>query len=56
MSLMNKLPILLVKDKDIKSGIFDAKLSEAFVVTITFDYNSKKRECNQTLKNWLTTL
>ena len=55
MGLMNKLPILLVKDKDIDSGVFDSKLSEAFVATITADYNSRELEYNQTLKNWLST-
>lgn len=55
MGLMNKLPILLVKDKDINSGVFDSKLSEAFVATITADYNSRELEYNQTLKNWLAT-
>ena len=55
MGLMNKLPVLLVKDKDIDSGVFDSKLSEAFVATITADYNSRELEYNQTLKNWLAT-
>lgn len=55
MGLMNKLPILLVKDKDIDSGVFDSKLSEAFVATITADYNSRELEYNQILKNWLAT-
>jgi uncharacterized protein YjbI with pentapeptide repeats len=55
MGLMNKLPILLVKDKDINSGVFDNKLSEAFVATITADYNSRELEYNQTLNNWLST-
>lgn len=55
MGLMNKLPILLVKDKDINSGVFDSKLSEAFVATITADYNSRELEYNQTLNNWLST-
>ena len=55
MGLMNKLPILLVKEKDIDSGVFDSKLSEAFVATITADYNSRELEYNQTLKNWLAT-
>ncbi len=55
MGLMNKLPILLVKDKDIDSGVFDSKLSEAFVATITADYNSRELEYNLTLKSWLST-
>ena len=55
MGLMNKLPILLVKDKDIDSGVFDSKLSEAFVATIIADYNSRELEYNQILKNWLST-
>lgn len=55
MGLMNKLPVLLVKDNDIDSGVFDDKLSEAFVATITVDYNSRELEYNQTLKNWLAT-
>jgi len=55
MGLMNKLPILLVKEKGIDTGVFDSKLSEVFVATITADYNSRELEYNQTLKNWLST-
>lgn len=54
MGLMNNLPILLVKEIGIDSGIFDSKLSEAFVASITVDYNSRELEYNQTLKNWLS--
>lgn len=42
MGLMHKLPILLVKDKEIQSGIFDQQLSECFVTTISSTYDSRK--------------
>lgn len=55
MGLMNNLPILLVKDANIDSGIFDDKLSEFFVGTILSDYNLRELEYHPSLKTWLST-
>lgn len=55
MGLMSNLPILLVKDANIDSGVFDNKLSEFFVGTILSDYNSRELEYNPSLKTWLST-
>lgn len=53
MGLMHNLPILLVKDKDINSDVFDAELSEYFVATITVDYDSRELRYNPAMKRWL---
>lgn len=55
MGLMHNLPILLVKDADIDNGVFDSKLSEAFIATICTDYNVRELEYNQSLNYWLST-
>lgn len=52
MGLMAGLPILLVKDNDINSGVFDINLSECFVSTITNDVDCRKLETNQDFVNW----
>ena len=53
MGLMNDLPILLVKDPAIDSGIFDDKLSECFVATIPSDFDSRRLEANKEFTRWL---
>lgn len=53
MGLMHNLPVLLVKDKDINSGVFDPKLSECFVATITSDYDNREVRYNTEVKRWL---
>lgn len=55
MGLMNHLPILLVKSNGISSGIFDSKLSECFVATITSDSDSRELKYNPEVKQWLST-
>ena len=55
MGLMHNLPILLVKDKDINSGVFDTKLSEHFVATVTVDYDNREIKYNPAVKRWLAT-
>lgn len=54
MGLMNHLPILLVKSPDINSGIFDNKLSECFVTTITTDSDNRELQYNPEMKQWLS--
>lgn len=54
MGLMNHLPILLVKSNGISSGIFDGKLSECFVATITTDSDSRELKYNPDMKQWLS--
>lgn len=53
MGLMANLPILLIKDKDIDSGIFDAKLTECFVATIPSDFDCRKLETNTSFAGWI---
>lgn len=53
MGIMKNLPILLVKDSSIESGIFDDKLSECFVATIPSDYDCRKLESNLDFNRWL---
>ena len=52
MALMRGLPILLVKDEGIDSGIFDEKLSECFVASIPADYDCRNIASNQDFISW----
>ena len=52
MALMRGLPVLLVKDEGIDSGIFDSKLSESFVASIPVDYDSRKINMNKDFARW----
>ncbi len=52
MALMRGLPVLLVKDDGIDSGIFDSKLSESFVASIPVDYDSRKINVNKDFVRW----
>ncbi len=52
MALMRGLPILLVKDEGIDSGIFDEKLSECFVASIPADYDCRKIASNKDFISW----
>ena len=54
MGIMAGLPILLVKDSDINSGVFDNNLSECFVGTITTDCDTRKLELNNEFVAWRT--
>lgn len=53
MGLMKGLPILLVKDSDIKEGIFDNQLSECFVATINTSDDSRKLHLNKNYIDWI---
>ena len=53
MGLMKGLPILLVKDSDIKEGIFDNQLSECFVATINTSEDSRKLNLNKNYIDWI---
>lgn len=52
MALMRGLPVLLVKDKEIDSGIFDSKLSEAFIATVSSDFDTRRIEANKDFARW----
>lgn len=54
MGVMAGLPILLVKDSRINSGVFDNNLSEYFVRTITTDVNIRDLELNKEFIEWKT--
>lgn len=54
MGIMAGLPILLVKDSDINSGVFDNNLSECFVGTIATDYDTRNLELNNEFVAWRT--
>lgn len=41
-----------VKDEGINSGVFDSKLSEAFVATIPVDYDSREINASKGLARW----
>lgn len=52
MALMRGLPILLVKEDGIDSGIFDGNLSESFVATISASFDSRDIESNLDFLRW----
>lgn len=53
MGLVRRIPILLVKDPAIESGIFDDKLSECFVSTILTDFDSRNLKDNPAFREWI---
>lgn len=54
MGLIRNLPILLVKDPSIDSGIFDEKLSECFVSTISTVDDIGNLDANAEYQTWLS--
>lgn len=54
MGIMAGLPILLVKDNEINSGVFDSNLSECFVGTISVDDDTRNLEYNNEFVAWRT--
>lgn len=56
MGVMKGLPILLVHDKSVKNGIFDAKLSEIFVASILTETGVGKIENHPAFIKWLSVL
>ena len=53
MALMKGLPILLVHDKDVTSGVFDHMLSEYFIGSIPSDFDIRKIETNKEFESWI---
>lgn len=53
MGLIRNIPILLVKDPDIDTGIFDEKLSECFVSSISTVYDIRNLDSNTEYQTWL---
>lgn len=53
MALMKGLPILLVHDKEITSGVFDNVLSEYFVGEIPSEFDIRKINTNRTFESWV---
>lgn len=51
---MNGLPILLVKDNDINSGIFDNHLSESYIATVSSDNNLEYIKNCKEFRMWLS--
>lgn len=56
MGIMKGLPILLVHDKSVNNGIFDAKLSEVFVASILTETDVSKIESHPAFIKWLAVL
>lgn len=53
MGLMRGLPIMMIKDPTIESGIFDSHLSECFVSNLSTGTDSRKLADNKEMNNWL---
>ena len=56
MGLMKGMPILLVHDPDISTGVFDGNLSECFVAKISTNEDNRKLEQNKAFDEWLSKL
>lgn len=56
MGLMKGMPILLVHDPDISTGVFDGNLSECFVANISTNEDNRKLEQNKAFDEWLSKL
>lgn len=56
MALMEGLPVLIVKDSVVDSGIFDNKLSECFVACISTNEDNRKLSLNKEVLRWLSKL
>lgn len=54
MGLMKGMPILLVCDPNINSGVFDKGLSECFVATISTTDDCRKLDQNKNFYEWLS--
>lgn len=53
MAVMKGIPILLVKDDEINTGVFDSKLSECFVGTVSSRLECREVESDTTFIKWL---
>lgn len=53
MAMMKNIPILLVCDSKVDTGIFDSKLSECFLYRIVTDYHVDKIEKSKVFVEWL---
>ncbi|MBE6226925.1 MAG: pentapeptide repeat-containing protein [Bacteroidales bacterium] len=56
MGLMKGIPILLVTDSEINSGVFDKGLTECYVANISTDCDFKTLDQNPQLEAWLSKL
>lgn len=53
MAIMRGIPILLIHDKEITSGIFDNVLSEYFVGEISSEFDVRKINTNKVFESWI---
>ena len=56
MGVMRGMPILLVKNPAIEEGIFDEKLSECFIATISTLEDTRELDTNKEMQSWLAKL
>lgn len=54
MGLMHDIPILLVQDDNLNFGVFDKKLSECFVASISTSSDIQSIDHNPEFKQWLS--
>ena len=53
MGIMNKIPLLIVKDSEITEGVFDECLSESFVFRIDANSDIRKLSSSTAFHDWL---
>lgn len=56
MALMKGMPILLVKNPDVNLGVFDEKLSECFVASVSTTDDNRTLFLNKEIMGWLSKL
>lgn len=56
MTLMEGMPVLIIKDPLVDFGIFDDKLSECFVLSISTTEDNRNLSFNKEVTRWLLKL
>lgn len=54
MALMKGIPVLIIKNPAVGSGVFDNKLSECFVASISTTDDNRKLPLNKEVVGWLS--
>ena len=56
MALMEGMPVLIIKNPLVDMGVFDEKLNECFIASITTTDDNRKLSFNKEVQRWLSKL
>ena len=56
MALMKGMPVLIIKNPMVDMGVFDDKLSECFIASISTTDDNRKLSFNKEVQRWLSKL